>query len=285
MSKQLKPYRYPLWLNILRFLTGQPLIKFKAFPPAEENKPQEQKMLPPKRDTSTSGPPPGCGDIFDRNGQANAALVREAMSQVKQMQEILGQNVPSEAPKTNDILHLSYRPKAIYVPSKTSAPNTHDIIKLDGDALFSQDGSLVLAPRINSDDRITYLSEDIRKLEQPKSTRELTPPDPLALLFQESITEAEKARLAKEKADEEYCKSEEFKREFKKAIDGLIKDSQILDESSLIYAFNLKKVVATKVIAWLNENKVEARLVPPPSIGVVANRKQFIKLMQKTTGR
>jgi hypothetical protein len=267
MSKQLKPYRYPLWLNILRFLTGQPWMKFKALPQPEEKKPQ--KLLPPKRDTTTSGPPPGCGDVFDRNGYMNADAIREAMSQVKQMQEILGQNVPSEAPKTNDILHLSYRPKGICVPSKDGPPDTTNMIMLDGDIT-------------------TYLSEEVRKLELPQSMQplaSLAPPDPLIQLFQESVSAAEQDRLAKEKADEEYARSEKFKQEFKEAIGKMIGDAQNSTQLSVYSSFRMKEVVAKKVITWLNDNGVESRLCHSLGYAVAADRTQFMKLMEKNSSK
>jgi hypothetical protein len=196
-----KPYRYPLWLNVLRFLVGRPWIKFKALPT------DTQKLLsPPKKDTTTGGPPPGCGGSSD---------------------------------------HLPYRPdRTVRV----------DIIKPDGDIIYS--------------------SETATKAMQP-------PSDPLALLFQESVSDAEKARIKKEKEEDEYCKTDGFKKDFKEAIAALIRDyrNPINENNTEVYNFYVSSIIAKKVVAWLNKNGVESRIYN--SSGIIADHNQFGKLLKK----
>lgn len=254
-----KPYRYPLWLNLLRFLVGQPWITYKAVPPAEE---EPQKLLPPKKDTTTSCPPPGIGDT---------SKGEDYMSY--RPKELVPMSVPllpahaAEAIKSG-LLVLQNKDdgKIVYVSGFRNLDEA--ALRLHADAL-KQDGT------------ITYLSEDVRRWAE-KETLELPPPDPLAQLFQESVSEAEKARIAKEKAEEEYTKTEEFKAEFKRIIDILIKDTNRIDAGDNIYAWDLREMIAKRVIAWLNANGVKSSLCAP-STAVVADRKQFVKLMKKIT--
>jgi hypothetical protein len=261
MSKP-KPYRYPLWLNILRFLTGQPWIKFKALPPVEEEK-APQKLLPPKRDTTTSGPPPGCGPVFDSNGYMNADAISEEMSQIDKCAQILGRNVPSETPKPGDIV----------------------LQKEDGSFYFA-DG--IKADMVRKDGGIIYLSEEVRKLEPPKSMQLAPPVGPLTKLFQESVSEAEQARIKKEQEEEVYARSDDFKRDFKASIDRLIDScNRSLDDTrglrTYIFDHDITKVAAKKVIAWLNDNGVKSSLYNSIGYSICANRKQFIELMKKTS--